>query len=196
MAKMTCLLILGVSGVGKSRVIEASLPLLSKPARHLNVGNYIVAEMKRGHMEVDRDQVTQVSQRAELARARGRAWEQVVRASKTTDALVDSHAIVASGGQIVAGVPNHALRELAPQVIVFVESDPGRILERAKIDLSRRRASADMSVDSISRFQDLAKTTALYYSLTAECPLTVLSNDGPVGGVAQSLAEVFNGLSP
>jgi len=177
--------VVGVSGVGKSTVVNEALKTVSG-IEIVNFGDAILEEALREKLVEDRDQLrlleTEVQRRLQVAVAKkiGQMKGKI---------LVDTHLTIPTPDGYIPGLPSDVLEELKPKRIVIIEASPGDVLKRRLLDQSRSRV--DESLEEIQEHLDVDHATAMAMAVQTGCSVKIIQND-IVEKAGKELARVFH----
>lgn len=183
-------IVTGVPGVGKTTVITGALDLLAREGisyRSLNFGTYMFEMAVSQGLVRDRDEMRKlpgdIQKRLQQEAARAMAREE-------GNILIDTHASVKTPRGFLAGLPEWVLRELMPDTIVLVETDPDQILMRRLSDETRTR---DMEgAGAIADHQQFNRAIAAAYSMLTGCTIKYITNaDHLLEHAVREMADVL-----
>jgi adenylate kinase len=161
----------GLSGVGKSSVVNRALAQVSEVKR-VNFGDAILEEALKQKLVENRDELrlleTEV-QRDLQARAAKHISEMEGKV------IVDTHLTIPTPDGYVPGIPVDILVSLDPKRIIILEADPGDILKRRILD--RGRARVDESLEEIEEHFDFDRAAAIAMAIQVGAPVKIIRND-------------------
>lgn len=180
-------LVVGIGGSGKTTLAELAIERAAKPWEHRPVGERIIEcamsegliEEYGGEIDLDTYHELQTSAARELAPDDG---EYV---------LLDGHAAVAIDHGYHPAFPPAVTEILRPSQIVLVCTDPETIRRRIGEWYWDRELQSE---DEIARWQDIERQMASTVSVTNNCPLYVVENDGDLESGATKIAEILSEL--
>lgn len=164
-------LVAGLSGVGKSSVVEYALKR-SPGTRRVNFGDAILREATQRNLVKNRDELrfldleVQRELQVNAARRIGKMEGKVV---------VDTHLTIPTPDGYVPGIPLDILIELKPKRIVILEADPGDILKRRILD--KGRARVDENLEQIEEHFDFDRAAAIAMAIQVGRPVKIIRND-------------------
>lgn len=164
-------LVAGLSGVGKSSVVEYALKK-SPGIRRVNFGDAILREATERNLVKNRDELrfldldVQRVLQVNAARRIGKMEGKVV---------VDTHLTIPTPDGYVPGIPLDILIELKPKRIVILEADPGDILKRRILD--KGRARVDENLEQIEQHFDFDRAAAIAMAIQVGSPVKIIRND-------------------
>lgn len=167
-------IVTGVPGVGKTTVVTAALKLLGEEGisyKSLNFGTYMFETAVAQGLVRDRDEMRRLpgdaQKRLQQLAARAMAQEE-------GNLLIDTHASVKTPRGFLAGLPEWVLRELMPDTIILVETDPDQILMRRLSDETRARDREGSG--AIADHQQFNRAIAAAYSMLTGCTIKYITN--------------------
>ena len=186
----------GIPGVGKSTVLNELVDAAKQNKFNLVVLNYgtIMNEIMRDlgkdmHRDEMRKQGIETQRKVQELAAneiRNRAGRAV--------AVIDTHMFVRTPSGMWAGLPQHVLQKLNPDLFVLVETDPEGISARRMSDQSRKR---DQTLsDEIAFDIEWSRATAAASAVATGAPVKVIRNDmGKQKEAAKELFEVIRSIT-
>lgn len=164
-------LVAGLSGVGKSSVVNYALERI-EGIKRVNFGDAIMKEaLDRGLVE-NRDELrlldTSVQKQLQSSAAK-KIGEMEGRV------ILDTHLTIPTPDGYVPGIPIDVLTELNPRKIVILEADPGDILKRRILD--KGRARVDETLEEIEEHFDFDRAAAISMAIQVGSPVKIITND-------------------
>ncbi len=178
-------LVVGISGVGKSTVINRAMPQLN--LKVVNWGDIMLEIAKKEYNISSRDKMKFLSQ--EDTRKLQMKTVEMIKAING-DVLVDTHLAIESPTGFLQGIPSWVARELKPVKLILIEAPPEDISKRRKKDTSKRQRFAE-SVDDISRHLDMDRGIAAAISYDLGIPIKIVTNINLDDAVSEFL-EAFD----
>ncbi len=163
--------IAGVSGVGKSYLIESLRNELEDVA-HFSAGSLI----KKGRKNTDRDQLRLLGERAVLLNQRilvGQ-FNKELRRCRSALVLFDAHMIIDIDTSTVE-VPFEIFQEVGPSRIIHLRADPKTIRDRRISDKARSRP--EIGVEKIAFQQTRSEHLARRHCQQLEIPFYSFDSD-------------------
>ncbi|WP_054847404.1 adenylate kinase [Methanoculleus chikugoensis] len=170
----------GVPGVGKTTVINGAMERLAAEGVEytaVNFGTFMFEVAKKENLAADRDEMRKlekdVQKRLQQAAASGIA----AMSGGDANVIIDTHSSVKTpaGGFLAGGLPEWVLRELMPDIVVLVETDPDQILMRRLGDASRTR---DMEGHrAIAEHQEFNRAVSAAYAMYTGCTIKIVRNE-------------------
>ena len=167
---MEIIAVFGVSGVGKSTLINSFIELNPSWA-HLQAGDLIRTELKN----VDRDKLRLKGNEAILKNQYlmiDAFWKEV-EAKNLSKIIFDGHSIIDTGDGVVE-IPVEVIKAIKPTKILFIQVDGEIVLNRRSQDSSRDRPI--LSKEQIEVQQEYALKQADMYSKALSIPISIITN--------------------
>lgn len=176
-------MIVGLSGVGKSTVIEEAMLLSDKEYKVINYGDRMLETAKEQDLADSRDEMTKLDQER-YKELQMDAAESIVEDAKDGEVLLDTHAAIKSPYGFIPGLPKWTLEHLDPAKIIVIDASPKQIFKRSQGDNGRDREHE--SVEDVSLYRNVAREMASAGAVMTGAYLQVLKNEP---GNAQKTAE-------
>jgi adenylate kinase len=140
----------------------------------VNFGTFMFDVACTKNLVSDRDEMRKLGKDDQKHLQRAAASE-IAAMSADANIIIDTHSSISTPAGFLAGLPEWVLRELMPDVIVLVETDPDQILMRRLSDASRVR---DMEgARSIAGHQEFNRAIAAAYAMYTGCTIKIVGND-------------------
>ncbi len=168
------ILILGISGVGKSTVIRNALERLpedKRPKWH-NFGDLMLEVLKESGESTDRDSM-KFFDIEKTKMLQEKVADKI--SSMTGLVIVDTHMALESPYGFIPGITNAFLDRLKIRQIVIIEARPEDILERRGFDKGKRKRFPENERD-ISIQLDLDRAMASYLAVKLGVPIKIIEN--------------------
>ncbi|MFB6144281.1 MAG: adenylate kinase [Candidatus Nanohaloarchaea archaeon] len=176
-------IVVGLSGVGKSTVVEEAMLLSDTDYRVINYGDRMLETAKEQDLVDSRDEMKQLPQE-EYRQIQMEAAESIVQDAEETDVLVDTHAAIKTPYGYVPGLPKWTIEQLDPEKIIVIDASARQIFKRSQGDDSREREHD--SVEEVELYRDIAREMAATGAVMTGAYLQVVENSP---GKAQKAAE-------
>jgi len=167
----------GVPGVGKTTVINGAMERLAAEGivyEAVNFGTFMFDVARRENLVTDRDEMRKLGKDLQK-RLQREAAADIAAMSGDTNIIIDTHSSVKTPTGFLAGLPEWVLRELMPDIVVLVETDPDQILMRRLGDPSRTR---DMEGSrAIAEHQEFNRSVAAAYAMYTGCTIKIVRNE-------------------
>ena len=177
-------LVAGLSGVGKSSVVNSALAKVKDVVR-VNFGDAILREALDEKLVKNRAELRWLEpevQRRLQAKAAAKIGQMEGKV------VVDTHLTIPTPDGYVPGIPVEILVSLDPKRIVILEADPGDILKRRILD--RGRSRVDESLEEIEEHFDFDRAAAISMSIHVGSPVKIIRND-VVEEAGEELARIL-----
>ncbi|HOB19045.1 MAG TPA: adenylate kinase [Candidatus Methanoculleus thermohydrogenotrophicum] len=167
----------GVPGVGKTTVINGAMERLAAEGityEAVNFGTFMFDVACKENLVSDRDEMRKLG-KDEQKRLQQLAASKIAAMSADANLIIDTHSSISTPAGFLAGLPEWVLRELMPDVVVLVETDPDQILMRRLSDASRIR---DMEgARAIAGHQEFNRAIAAAYAMYTGCTVKIIRNE-------------------
>jgi adenylate kinase len=176
-------IVVGLSGVGKSTVLEEALKLAEEDYEVINYGDRMLdLAMEQGLID-SRDEIKKISadKQKEIQKD---AAESIVEDSEDGNIIVDTHAAIQTPHGFLPGLPKWTVENLEPEHIVILDASAQEIYDRSTEDGGRNREHE--SVEGIELYQSVAREMAATGSVLTGAYLKTIENEA---GKAQKAAQ-------
>ena len=167
----------GVPGVGKTTVINGAMERLAAEGiayEAVNFGSFMFDVARKDDLVSNRDEMRKL-RKDDQKRLQQAAASGIAAMSGDANIIIDTHSSVKTPAGFLAGLPEWVLRELMPDVVVLVETDPDQILMRRLGDESRVR---DMEgARAIAEHQEFNRAVAAAYAMYTGCTVKIVKNE-------------------
>ncbi len=182
-------ILVGLSGVGKSTVLEEAMMLSDRDYEVINYGDRMLETAKKEGLVDHRDEMkdldTETYRRIQMNAARS-----IVSDSEDRDVIVDTHASIKSPYGYIPGLPKWTLENLEPSKIIILNADPEKVFSRSQGDSDRDREHD--SVEDVEEYQRVAREMAAAGSVLTGAYLKVLENrEGKAEKAAEELVKTL-----
>ena len=183
-------IVVGLSGVGKSTVLEEAMLLSEKEYELINYGDQMFEVAKEKGLVDTRDEMKNlgVETYKELQKT---AAEQIFEIAEENDVIVDTHAAIKSPYGYIPGLPKWSVSELDPEKIIMLTASAQQIYQRSQSDQDREREHD--SVEEVQEYQQVAREMAAADSVEVGAYLKIIENkEGRAEQASRELIEVLN----
>lgn len=187
-------IVVGLTGVGKTTVIETAESQQSTPAfTTVNYGDVLLdIATQRGLVET-RDELTEIEPET-YTELQEQVPQTIANRADGGLHVLDTHAALDTPSGYRPGLPAETLNTLNPDTLVFIEARPDEIRERRAGDSSRDRDVKP--VQELQEHQQTAQQMAITGAVLAGCPYEAISNrDGRKHEAAKRFGEVLTEVS-
>lgn len=182
-------IIVGLSGVGKSTVIEEAMLLSDKDYEVINYGDRMVETAREEGLVNERDEMKNLETDT-YKRIQREAAESIVEDSEDKNVIVDTHAAIKSPYGYIPGLPKWTVENLDPAKIIMLDATAQEIYKRSTGDNDRDREHD--SVDDVDEYRKIAREMASSGSVLTGAYLKVIKNhDGRAEKAAEELVETL-----
>jgi adenylate kinase len=180
-------IILGLSGVGKSTVLEEAQLISDIDYKTINFGDKMFEEAKQKDLVEKRDEMKDlgVETYKELQK---NAAKEIFEIAKDHDVILDTHAAIKTPHGYIPGLPKWTVDELDPDKLIMFTASAKSIYERSKSDNDRDREHEEIS--EIEEYQEIAREMASTNAVQTGAYLKIIENkDGKAQEAAKELIE-------
>ncbi|MFB6292361.1 MAG: adenylate kinase [Candidatus Nanohaloarchaea archaeon] len=182
-------IIVGLSGVGKSTVIEEAMLLADKDYEVINYGDRMLEVAREQGLVDDRDELKEMDSETQRNVQRDAA-KSIVEDAEDQDVLVDTHAAIKTPFGFIPGLPRWTLENLEPSKLVVIDADPEAIFSRSQGDDDREREHD--SVEDVELYRDVAREMAVAGAVQTGAYLQVIENrEGKAEKAAEELVKTL-----
>lgn len=178
-------IVVGLSGVGKSTVLEEAMKLASEEYEIINYGDRMLDLAMEEDLIDSRDEIKEISAEKQKE-IQKKAAESILGDSKEGNVIVDTHAAIKTPHGFLPGLPEWAIKNLEPAHIVILDASSEAIHERSKSDEGRDREHD--AVEEIELYRTVAREMAATGSVMTGAYLKTIKNRD---GQAQQAAKEF-----
>lgn len=183
-------IVVGLSGVGKSTVIEKAIESSESDYQLINYGDRMLSLAKDRGIVEDRDEMKNI-ERATYKEIQIDAAESIAEDSNGSDAIVDTHAAIKSSFGYIPGLPKWTLETLEPETISMIDIGSEEIVERRNEDPERDREGD--SVEAIEEYRGVAREMAASGAMLTGAYFEIIRNEeGKADEAANQLAETLD----
>lgn len=182
-------IIVGLSGVGKSTVIEEAMLLSNKDYKVINYGDRMLETAKEQDLVDSRDEMKNLEQDT-YREIQMDAAESIVEDAEDEDVIVDTHAAIKSPYGFIPGLPKWTVENLDPEKIIIVDASAKQIFKRSQGDDDRDREHD--SVEDVQLYRNVAREMAATGAVMTGAYLQVIENKpGKAQAAAEKLVETL-----
>lgn len=184
---MSVNIVVGLSGVGKSTVLEEAILLSDKDYKLVNYGDKMMETAKEHGVNRDEMKELDVETYREIQEE---AAEKILELSKDHDVLVDTHSAVKTPHGYIPGLPRRSVEEMDPSKIIMLTASAEEIWERTQEDSDRDREHE--SPEDIQEYLDIAREMASTNAVLTGAYLKIIENkDGQAEKAAEELVKTL-----
>jgi len=182
---MITIMIFGVSGVGKTHLINLMLPRLHK-ACSFRASELIGLARENADPEYLRNLGNDEMHRSQELLVRG--YHDRMQVTSAEIVLLDAHSVIDQDSGFY-DIPVEVISRLNPRFIVHVEDDVDQIVMRRQCDAGRLRPAR--SPDQLTTYQDRSRLGCEIYSRTLNVPMLRI-HSGNVEVLFGAIASLMN----
>lgn len=166
-------IITGLSGVGKSTVLEEAMLLSKKDYELINYGDKMLETAKeRGDVKT-RDEMKELSS-DRYREIQNEAAEEIAEIAEEKDVLLDTHAAIKSPYGYIPGLPKQAIERFEPDKIIMITASSKQIYKRSQKDSDRDREHD--SVEDVQLYKEVSREMASTAAVLSGAYLQVIHN--------------------
>lgn len=182
-------ILVGLSGVGKSTVLEEAMLLSDKEYEVINYGDRMLETAQKEGLVEHRDEMkeldTETYRRIQMDAARS-----IVSDAEDHDVIVDTHASIKTPFGYIPGLPKWTLENLEPSKIIILDADADKVFARSQGDDERDREHD--SAEDVREYQDVAREMAAAGSVMTGAYLKIIENkENQAEKAAEELIETL-----
>lgn len=183
---MSLNIVVGLSGVGKSTVLEEAVLLSDREYELVNYGDKMMETAKEHG--VNRDQMKELDV-ATYKEIQAEAAEKIFKLAEKHNVLVDTHSAIKTPHGYVPGLPQWSIEEMNPDKIIMLTASAEDIWERTQGDDRDREHE---SVEDIMEYQEIAREMASTNAVMTGAYLKIIENrDGQAEKAAEELVKAL-----
>lgn len=181
-------IVIGLSGVGKSTVLEKATEKSGEKYEVINYGDRMVKTAKERGLVEHRDEMKDIEVE-KYKNIQKKAAESIVENAEDGNVIVDTHAAIKSPFGYIPGLPKWTVENLQPEKIVMLTADSEVIFERSQ---EGGRDREHDSTNDIREYQEVAREMAATGSVLTGAYLQVIENEeGKADEAAEKLVETL-----
>jgi adenylate kinase len=184
------IIITGISGVGKTTVLNEVIKLAKNENKDIKIFNYgsIMLEVAEHRGEkIDRDGLRHIPLKTNQ-KLQDLAAIEIAKKMKGLDAvIVDTHMIVRTDTGYWSGLPLNILEKLNPDHLILIEAEPEEVLLRRTKDETRLRD--EVIKDEIIEEINFSRYIAASCETVTGAPVLMLKN--PTGEQLKVAKQIF-----
>jgi adenylate kinase len=168
-------IIVGISGVGKSTVITNVLNTLSRQGIDIKMAEFgtIMFEQAKILSISNRDELRKLS--LEQQRSLQEMAANYIFSLENDLVIVDTHLFINTAEGYYPGIPYKLLNILNPSQLILLTANSNEVYERRKTDIARQRDL--ISKEDISNELDISKIMIASSSIISGCPFSIIHNN-------------------
>lgn len=180
----------GLSGVGKSTVIEEAIMLSEQDWEWINYGDKMFELANNRNLAETRDDMKDIPPE-KYKEIQETAANQIREEANESNVIVDTHAAIKTPFGYVPGLPKWSIEMLNPDHLVFIWTDPSEIARRREEDVNRDRKTE--SAKALEEYQSIAREMASTGAVLTGSYLKMLENErNQAEQTAEEMAKILN----
>lgn len=182
-------IVVGLSGVGKSTVLEEAMKLASEEYEIINYGDRMLELAMEQGLVASRDEIKEISSE-EQKEVQKEAAESIVDDAQDGKVIVDTHAAIQTPHGFLPGLPKWTVENLEPEHLIILDAPAQAIYDRSTEDEGRDREHNE--IEQIELYQTVAREMAATGAvLTGAYLKTIENRDGQAQQAAQELVDTL-----
>ena len=184
---MSINIVVGLSGVGKSTVLEEAMLLSDKDYKLVNYGDKMMETAKEHGVNRDEMKELDVETYREIQKD---AADKILELSQEDDLIVDTHSAIKTPHGYIPGLPRSSIEEMKPSKIIMLTASAEEIWERTQEDGDRDREHE--SQEDIQEYLDIAQEMASADAVLTGAYMKIIENkDGRAEKAAEELVKTL-----
>ncbi len=194
--RMSLILVLGLSGVGKTFVCSKAIEILKKKRKKFQIVNYgdIISKITKK----DKDFFRIENSKKQYTKIQFDSAKRIVKDYNNKDILLTTHALMNTKYGFVFGLPPKVLDILRPDLILVLWMEPKRVFYHVQKDKenTKRKFREELSLEHIKQMQELERVVCVQYGFYCDCPVKFVENvEGKADTAAQEISRsIFEAL--
>ena len=184
------IIVTGLPGVGKTRVINDAVNLAKDKYEIKTFGSEMFAVAKKEGITNNRDKMRKMSYQIQKD-LQIIAAKNISGYSKKSNIIIDTHSTMETPFGYFPGLPLEVLEKITPKTIVLIEADEKDIMKRRKTDNTRERDKD--TIEHIMEEQQINRPFAASYCTLTGASLAIIKNrQGAAVEAAKELARLLD----
>ncbi|MBY6294167.1 adenylate kinase [Nanohaloarchaea archaeon H01] len=182
-------IVVGLSGVGKSTVLEEAMKLSESEYEIINYGDRMLEVAMEEGLVDSRDEIKNISS-GKQKEVQKKAADSILDDSEDRNVIVDTHAAIQTPHGYLPGLPQWTIQGLEPENIIVIDAPSEAIYERSTDDDGRSREHD--SVEGVEEYRQVAREMAASGSVLTGAYLKIIENrDGRIKEASEELVELL-----
>lgn len=183
-------IVVGLSGVGKSTVLEEAMLLSDQDYKVINYGDRMFETAKQEDLVDDRDEMKHLDIQTYKGLQKDAA-DSIIEDIGDEQVIIDTHAAIKTPHGYIPGLPKEVIEEFDPERIIIIDASSRELHRRAQKDSDRDREHD--SVEDIEEYRYIAREMASTGSVLTGAYMKKIENkDGGTQKAARELVETLN----
>ncbi|QKQ98023.1 adenylate kinase [Candidatus Nanohaloarchaea archaeon] len=186
-------IVVGLSGVGKSTVLEEAMLLADEEYEVINYGDRMLETAKQQGLVDTRDEMKDigVEKYKEIQKDAAESIVDDAEEAEDGNVIVDTHAAIKTPYGYIPGLPKWTVENLDPEKIIILDASAEELYRRSQKDEDRDREHDD--VEDIEEYRQVAREMASAGSVLTGAYLKVIENKkGKAQQAARDLIDTLN----
>jgi adenylate kinase len=179
MTRNPLVIVVGMTGVGKTSITDRAVEQVDRPVEYLSYGTLLLEEGRRQDLVYDRDEITELDpdQYDALQSYTADRIASILNDGEEdseTVYILDTHATLQTPYGYRPGFSDDDIETIQPDQFAFIKATPAEIQDRRLNDASRDR---DMeSAAALTEQQDMALHMTTAFAAAGRTPVAVIEN--------------------
>lgn len=190
--KNKIIVVTGIPGSGKTTILTRAMKLLKSQDidyRHLSFGTEMFEIAKKDGIVKTRDQLRHLDTETQK-KIQVKASKQIVKMSKKTNIVFDTHATIKTPKGYLIGFPEWVVKEIRPDILVIMEATAKEIHHRRQADKSRTRDHE--TEEAIEEHQMMNRSATIVSGTMSGSTIRIIQNrHNKVNDAVNELVEVM-----
>lgn len=185
-------IVVGLSGVGKSTVLEEAVLLAGdQDYKIINYGDKMLEIAKDKNLVSNRDEMKNIEVET-YKQVQKEAAEEIFEEAEDQEVIVDTHAAIKSPYGYIPGLPKWTVENLNPSKIIIIDASAQAIASRAETDSKDRERDTKATVEEIEEYRKVAREMAATGAVLSGAYLQIIENkEGKVKETAEKLVKTL-----
>lgn len=182
-------IVVGLSGVGKSTVLEEAMLLADEEYEVINYGDRMLETAKEQGLVDKRDEMKDIGVE-KYKEIQKDAAESIVEDAEDGKVIVDTHAAIKTPYGYIPGLPKWTVENLDPSKIIILDASAKELYRRSKSDSDRDREHD--TPEDIEEYRQIAREMASAGCVLTGAYLKIIENKrGKAQQAARDLLETL-----
>ncbi|MBW6462362.1 MAG: adenylate kinase [DPANN group archaeon] len=190
--KNKIIVVTGIPGSGKTTILTRALTALKTQNinyTHLSFGTEMFDIAKKEGIVNTRDQLRKIDTETQK-KIQVKASKQIVKISKKTNIVFDTHATIKTPKGYLIGFPEWVVKEIRPDILVIMEATPKEIHHRRQADKSRIRDHE--TEEAIEEHQMMNRSATIVSGTMSGSTINIIKNrHNKINEAVHELVEVM-----
>lgn len=194
MTRNPLVIVVGLTGVGKTSITDRAEERVDRPVEYLSYGTLLLEEGRRQDLVYDRDNITDLDP-DDYDALQTHTAQRIATILEDNDTepdtvfILDTHATLQTPYGYRPGFADTDVETMEPAQFAFIKATPSEIHSRRGTDDSRNRDEAPVNV--LAEQQDVALHMTTAFAAASRTPLAIIEN---TDGELESSVDAFTPL--